>query len=356
MSEKQSKSPEELKAQVAAFAHEEIEDYRDRADLLARVDDISAGQFENITRNTESVEYHNDESGNSVRTPIGTERTVATKQEYIDFLRRVGGSKSDIIRNRTDMITAYGLFESHVDSLIKDIEGAEDTREHSSFLGNGSNSRVFSMDFSGRKYAVRKIRSAEAVNSHLAGAVLGKGISHLEQIIAASFEKGVTIAEIMPGSQFGNLSLEEIRQINDGQLEELLDTIIIANKRGIKFDQKPSNYLYDSKLGFGIVDMTSGEQDIASAIHVSFTNMGIYGRWGSCKTVEEYAKQLEFHQANIDVLKRYRAVVSKKLDGAVLETALIGINRDIDAVQNSIDEYSDPLWVAEQTKNKNKEE
>ncbi len=351
MSERQSKPPEILQAQVAAFAHE-IEDYKDRDNLLSRVAEVAGGEIEDITRTTESVEYHKNESGDSVRTPIGTDRTVATSQEYIDFLRNVGGAKADVIKNRADMLMAYSTFDHKVEQLFRVLVTVENTKEHPSFLGNGSNSRVYSIEHNNNKYAVRKIRSAESVNSHLAGAVLAKGISHLEQIVAASFEKGITIADVIPGRQFGELSVTEIKQITNEQLEEFIDTIILANKRGIKFDQKPSNYLYDSKFGFGIVDLTSGEQELASALYVAFTNMGIYGKWGSCKTDEEYALQLEFHKANIDVLQRYRSIIEKRLDGNTLKVILEGIDRDINAVQNSINEYSDPQWVAKQIESK----
>jgi hypothetical protein len=348
MSEKQSKPPEILQAQAAAFAHEKIEDYKDRDYILSHIAEVSAGDLEDITRTTEKTEYHKNESGDSIKTPIGTKRTIVTSPEYIDYLRKVGGSRSDVIKNRADILRAYNTFEFTVESLMRELETTENTTEHPSFLGNGSNSRVFSLEVSGHKYAVRKIRSAESVNSHLAGAVLAKGIPHLEQIVAASFEKGITVAEIMSGRQFGDLTVEEIKQITDDQLEEFLDTIMTANKRGIKFDQKPSNYLYDAKSGFGIVDLTSGEQDLASAVHVSFTNMGIYGKWGSCNTTEEYALQLEFHKANIDVLKRYRAIIGNKIDGDGVLATLKNIDRDIDAVQNSINEYADPQWVAGQ--------
>ena len=138
--------------------------------------------------------------------------------------------------------------------------------EHPHFLGKGINSRAFSVPVGNNIYVIRvKIgenRSPSGINSYIAPLILGKGIPHLEQIIAASYEKGVTVSELIPGKQIEELTLDDSSEISDVQLETLVDTLVVASKRGIEIDPKSSNLLYDHESGFGIVDYNISRGDI----------------------------------------------------------------------------------------------
>lgn len=364
MSEVTPKSPEVIQAQIATFAAERVEHYQDSGHIFNNLGSLALGEAGDVTRVTAATEYHKGEDGNnSLRIPEGTERTVATAAEYTDFLRSVGGSRYEAIQGRAEMLKEYGRFEPTITTLRTELADPAKRKEHPNFLGNGSNAMVFSITEGDKSYAVRvpkgKGISPGAIDRHLAGAVLGKGIPHLEQIVAASYKDGVTVAEVMPGKEVGHLTPDEIKDITDEQLGELVDTLVAASKHGIEIDPKPSNIFYDPKEGYGIVDyhsskvarMSSADQDLGIIVGWMATgidNAGFYGKpYNSQKTTEDYAQDLEFKKANLEVLERYRSVVEAKLSGEEQQTALAEIDKHIASGKESVDNYSNPQWVAE---------
>jgi len=365
MPENTPKSPELTQAQVATFAAERVEHSSDSGYIFSNLGNLALGELGDITRVTTSPEYHKDEEGNNnLRVPKGTERTVATAAEYTDFLRTVGGSRYEAIQGRADMLKAYGNFEPTIATLRAELADPASRKEHPNFMGNGSNATVFSINEGEKHYAVRvpngKRISPSAIDSHLAGAVLGKGIPHLEQIVAASYKDGVTVAEVMPGKEVGHLTPDEIKGVTDEQLGELVDTLIAVSERGIEIDPKPSNIFYDPKEGYGIVDYhsskvagkNSADQDLGKIVGWMATgidNAGFYGKkpYSSGKTTEDYTHDLEFKKANLVVLERYRSVVGAKLSGEEQQTALTEIDKHIASGKEAVDKYSDPQWVAE---------
>lgn len=365
MSESTPKSPEVIQAQIATFTAERVEHYQDSGYLYNNLGSIALGELGDITRVTTTAEYHKDEDGNNnLRIPKGTERTVATATEYTDFLRSVGGSRYEAIQGRAEMLAGYDRFKPTIASLRAELEDPTTRKQHPNFLGNGSNAMVFSITEGDTSYAIRvpngKGVSPAAIDSHLASAVLGKGVPHLEQIVAASYEDGVTVAEIMPGQEVGHLSVEEIKSVTDEQLEELVDTLVIANERGIEIDPKPSNIFYDPTEGYGIVDYhssrvagkSSADQEIGTVVGwmaTAIDNAGFYGRpYKAERTEDDYARDLEFKKANLEVMQRYRIVVEHKLTGETRQSALNLIDEKLESEQKSVDNYSDSSWVAEQ--------
>lgn len=364
MSEITPKSSELIQAQVATFASERVEHYQDSGHIFNNLGSIAFGETEDITRVTTSDEYHKDEDGRkTLRVPEGTERTVATTAEYADFLRSVGGSRHEAIHGRAEMLKEYGRFESTIAALRLELADPATRKQHPDLLGSGSSTTVFSITESGKSYAVRvpngKGISPAVIDSHVAGAVLGKGIPRLEQIVAASYKDGVTVAEIMPGREVGHLTVDEIRGVTDEQLEELVDTLSAVSEHGIEIDPKPSNIFYDPKEGYGIVDYhsskvagkNSADQDLGTIvgwIAMCIDNAGFYGKpYISEKTTEDYAHDLEFRQANLDVMKHYRFIVEQKLTGETQKTALKQIDERLQSAQESVVNYSNPDWVAE---------
>lgn len=364
MSEAFPKSPEVIQAQVATFAAERVEHYKDSGYIFNNLGSLALGEVVDITRVTTSAEYHKDEDGKTnLRIPEGTERTVATAAEYTEFLRSVGGSRYEAIQGRAEMLKEYGRFEPTIAALRTELADPATRKQHPNFLGNGSNAMVFSITEGEKSYAVRvpngKGISPAAIDSHLAGAVLGKGIPHLEQIVAASYKDGVTVAEVMPGKEVGHLSVEEVRNISDEQLGELVDTLQAVSERGIEIDPKPSNIFYDPKEGFGIVDYHSSkvagkgsaDQELGTIVGWMATgidNAGFYGKPTNYdKTIEDYAHDLEFRKASLDVLMRYRSVAEGKLAGEAQQKALKLIDDKLQSAQNSVESYSNSEWVAE---------
>jgi hypothetical protein len=364
MSETIPKPPEVIQAQIATFAAERVEHYQDSAHIYNNLGSLALGEAGNVTRVTASAEYHKNEDGNNnLRLPEGTERTVATAAEYTDFLRSVGGSRYEAIQGRAEMLKEYGRFEPAIATLRTELADPATRKEHPNFLGNGSNATVFSVTEGDKSYAVRvpngKGISPGAIDSHLAGAVLGKGIPHLEQIVAASYKDGVTVAELMPGREVGHLTVDEIKGITDEQLGELVDTLAAVSEHGIEIDPKPSNIFYDPKEGYGIVDYhsskvagkTTADQDFGTIVGWMATgidNAGFYGKQTNYdKATEDYAHDLEFRKANLDVMKRYRSIVEQKLTGETQQTALKQIDEKLQSAQETVEAYSNPDWVAE---------
>lgn len=361
--ERAPKTPEERQAQVAAFAAERIEHHEDRKHVFDNLDAVASGDVEDVARITSRAEYHKDEDGNTVRVVPGTKRTVATGKEYLDFLRAIGGSRYEGIQGRTEILQKYSEFAPLIDALRKELPDPAKRKEHPTFIGNGSNSKVFSITHEGTTYAVRipngKRVNPSVVDSHLAGALLGKDMPHMEQIVAASYEDGVTVAEMIPGVEMGDLNVEDVRQITDDQLRDLVDTVVKANEKGIEIDPKPSNFLYDRDKGFGVADYhssrvikNSADQDPGTVVgwmSTVITNAGFYGRGSNPEmTVEDYARDRTQHVANLKVLERFRSIVEERLKGDQLQIALSDIDKRIVSYHDTISRYGDADWVADQ--------
>lgn len=343
------KSPELIEAQVAAFASER----QGGGHILLNLGELATGNLRDYIRTTES-----DDFGDA---PVGTEVTIATAPEYIDFLRSVGGSKNEAIQTREEMLTRYNQeFKPIIDNLQKEVQDPRARKEHPAFMGDGSNAAVFRITREGKNYAVRvpNGHNPVGIDRHIAGAVLGKGIPHFEQIVAASYEDSVTVAEIMPGKELAkDMSIEDVEAITDGQLLELVDTLTTATRRGIKIDPKPSNIFYDREFGFGIVDYqpleiagSHARQDLGTLIGwmaIPLLSPGFYGAGFNRKiTAGAYLEDANRMLANLDVLKRYRVVVEDKLDGEEQETALKAINSRIESQQKEINDYLNPEFIA----------
>jgi len=217
-------------------------------------------------------------------------------------------------------------------------------------LGQGSNSTVFSITHDGVSYAVRAGDPAYGTDLHLAAAILGKDIPHLEQIVAASYEDGVTVAKIIPGKEVGKITIDMIKQIPNTQLSELIDTLIAASKRGIRLDPKASNFIYDRNSGFGIVDyqLATSTDNLGTMVGQISTVIGNSGYSGPEITADDYLNNLTLRKAQFDVLKRYRAIVESKLTDTDLQIALKNIDLRIQISQEVINNYSNPQWVEEQ--------
>jgi len=359
----QPKSSNTLQAQAASFAAERVENAQDSGHILMNLGSLAAGEIVEVVRTTRLTEYHRDADGKSVRIPEGTARVVATPKEFISYIQSVGGSSYEGINVRKEMLDNYTEFKPAVDKLRAEIDDPATRKEHTSFLGSGSNAVVFNIEHNGKQYAVRvpngKAANPSAIDSHIAGAVLGKGVPHLERIVAGSYEDGVTVAEIMPGKEMGDLSVEDVSQISNQQLDDWVDTIITISQRGIEIDPKPSNVFYDIKEGFGFVDFhsskvagkSSADQNlgqIAGWMVTPITNAGFYGKpHNNERSEEDYTADLQHHKVNLGVLKRYRSAVEKGLPETEKGEALNKIDSTIVTLQQTVNNYASLTWVAE---------
>jgi hypothetical protein len=330
------KPPEIIQAQIATFAAETIKDCSDRTHIFNNIGMLALGHLCDVVRETESLEWRICESGDCIILPKGTQITVATADGYLAYLRSIGGSKHEAIQDRANILKAYTQFSTQIEKLKADINDSTTRKEHPAFLGSGSISSVYLLESKGINYAARIPKDGSinprTIDDHIGGAILGRGVPHLEQIIAASYEEGVTIAEIMPGKEIGELTIDDIHQITNAQLAELVDTLIAVNERGITIDPNPSNILYDLNAGFGIVDYFSSKVAsrsfatqylgmITGWIADDILKVGVWNK-RHVESVDDYARELDIRNADLEILERYRLVVEEKLRGKDLEFAI----------------------------------
>lgn len=145
-------------------------------------------------------------------------------------------------------------------------------KDDSAFLGSGSNAEAYAVDVNniagvakvglfGRQYAP----------GPLAGVLMSaRGIPHTPQLIAYSNEdNGVMVMTRCPGMdlQAYRDNHVPVPEYSDEQIRELLNTAIMLANRGIAIDPKPSNFLYDPKEGFSIIDFNHRKDDEAPTSH-----------------------------------------------------------------------------------------
>jgi hypothetical protein len=288
---------------------------------------------------------------------------------YLGFLRTVVGSRYEAIEGRAKILSAYKRFQSHVDRLKNELTKLSSIRDHPAFLGNGSSSNVFSIDIEGQLYAIRipnenRVLPPSIVDGHIASAILGEGVPHLEQIVAASYKDGVTVAKIMAGKEMGKLEINELKQVTDLQLDELIDTVIVANNRGINIDPKTSNIFYDSVHGFGIIDYhnskisyNAGVQrigDVVGWLSGPFLSAGFNNENQLERTVDDYMLLQEYYRIHYVLLIRYRERVTVKLGNHPddLKIALKIIDEKIESLRSFLNDISNDLdWANAQLRN-----
>jgi hypothetical protein len=273
------KSPEQLQAQVAAFASNRIQNLTNRDYILSHLPSLAEGTLKDVVRVTDSTEYERRSDGNGyIVTPEGAEVVAGSAADYVGYLR--DADSRDQVMRRTRLLENYQQFDRLADAATE-------------VLGSGSRAEVRRIVGSdGRAYAVRIPKGPRvdipSVEHKVRAALRGQGIPHLEQIVGVSYEKGRTISEVMPGIELTKLSAAELaRHITDDQLDTYIRTIISAYKAGIIIDPKPSNVLYDTQEGFGIIDYNEhtavpGRSDVTLADMIRY---GAYALTGTGRKV-----------------------------------------------------------------------
>lgn len=179
-----------------------------------------------------------------------------------------------IMPEHTQYLDEYAAFSAEVDGLLQEfaIEGLDKRREHPAFIGSGLVSDVFLIRGENKNFVAKIPRSydettrgltnlnpnPEVIRDILTTGIRSKGIPHLEQIRAVSYEKGVVISELIPGKTVSTLTAEEREKITDEQLKTLVETFRLAREAGVVPElENPDNMLYDPVEGFGIIDLDS---------------------------------------------------------------------------------------------------
>lgn len=162
------------------------------------------------------------------------------------------------------LIMRYPEFQGTVNNLLDSIAHLEVPRKHPDYLGAGRRSRAYQISHNGQEYAVRVLKVNQAdcraprfIAEYVASLVRGQGLQGLEQITAVSYEDGVTVSEIAPGTRLDELKGEEYLAITKEHLSQALVVLAKGIERGISFDIVPSNILFSVKQGLTFIDYCS---------------------------------------------------------------------------------------------------
>lgn len=332
------KSQAELNSQAMAFAAYEHETSAEREEIVAMT-----------------------------RRDIGAIATNAMYPQYLNFLRHRRGSRQETIDKRTELQERYTTeFKPSVDQLKQSLEGMDEKQKHESYVNAGTQANVFGFTKDGKEYVVRALKYGASdkvlIDRYMAGTLDVQGNPHFEQIVAASYDDEVTVAERMPGKNLSEISVEDMNQMTDEQMQEFIKTLKIAQNSNIKLDTIAANFMYDKDAGFGLIDLDStnfggvyrGQElgDKLASISQVFQGMGDKARKYSLldtDKIEFYQEMASYTQAKIGVMNRYRTALQEaNLSEADKERAIGKINNEIIFLERQLTDFTDPVRVNEQ--------
>jgi hypothetical protein len=173
------------------------------------------------------------------------------KKAYLDFLRQERKLETSFIEENTRLYRQK--FQPVIAELkAKTIKG--NAQKLPEYLGSGVNGSVFLIEVDGKKYAAKFSLEITQANFELKPLLRAKGVPHTAQLVSYSFEDGVVIMELLPGTDVTNFTPENIPEYSDKDIIQLIDTVRELDAKGIKIDPKPSNFMYDPTKGFSVLD------------------------------------------------------------------------------------------------------
>ncbi len=301
------KRTEAVQAQVASFA--ETLSFREKQRLFQNLGEIS---------------LHSLVDASAIE---GTQGRVerGLLDDYVEHLRRAGGSKNESIQARTELLSNYADFTPEITEWLSQIHTErqdphfdEDKNRHSAIIGSGDFSTIYAFEHDGKdliaKFANEADMSGINVDTIAMDLYAGRGIPHLEQLVAISYEDGVAITERIPGKDFTKLQAEDMDHISSAQMTEALHTMNLAAENGVIFDRAPGNYFYDKKEGFGFIDyMNVKYSDLENPTVLSSSQMAIdfiEGLVGEAEDQTENNQTHDLHLVNsqLSTLQQFREV------------------------------------------------
>gem|GEM_PF-6213281 len=223
-----------------------------------------------------------------------------------------------------------------VEKLVSDVL---DQSPDVVFLGRGGSWSAYELQHDGEVYAVKissgathtpeaTLRSAQHISTT-------RDTQAVEHLIAFDANHGIIIANRVPGKRLIELTPEELAAIPDAHFKKALEDIVEATKEHIKFDPKPTNFLYDAESGFGFVDIEALELDsqfsaeyllrIEAAISgfaCALQNVGVYGK--APRSDEEKMLAIDSIESGIKASNRLTDIAGS-IPNVVPPTALLGI-------------------------------
>lgn len=173
------------------------------------------------------------------------------KDAYVNFLRQEKKLETSFIEENVK--TYKEKFQPAILELKKKI-AQNNFKELPEYLGSGSNGSVFKIKTDGKTYAAKFSRNITQANFEIKPLIRAKHIPHTAQLVSYSFEDGVVIMELLPGTDVTNFTPEEAPEYTDEHIIQLIDTVRELDAKGLVIDPKPSNFMYDSEQGFSVLD------------------------------------------------------------------------------------------------------
>jgi len=290
---------------------------------------------------------------------LGEVVNIVSAEEYQKFLNSIDEKKEQIIHYMDNKFNNYEQYRDQVKEFLKHLKQLKNIQDHQSHIAQ----EVFNINISGKEYVMRYRSSPGSVGNYLIGTSYIEGEKHFEQIIAASIEEGVTIAEKIPGRQLNKLSPEDIANIKDEQISEAFSSLLIAYKRDLGMENKSKNILYDEQEGFGFIDFvrsfshvneTKIKNEHESLVDCYFlplfnglVNLSAASYDWKPKTKEAIENNVLGYKKQLETIRRIYPIIIDKLTGK--EEAIKIINErvisDIAYYEQKIRESQDIEWI-----------
>lgn len=230
------KSQEHLQAQVEAFGDKGVKRFSDEQKKLLQhsAELAKIGDLDNLPPNL---------------SPELVKLIESNRQRYVEFLRKE--EREEIQFRKENAERFKEKFEPTIKALEEKIETDGAKEQH---LGSGSNGDAYRIEVDGKKYAAKFSRMLTQANFEIKPLLHAKGIDHAAQLVAYSFKYKVVIMELLPGTNVTSFSPKNAPEYSDEDIVQLIETIQELDRNGLKIDPKPSNFLYDEKKGFSVLD------------------------------------------------------------------------------------------------------
>lgn len=232
------KSQERLQAQIEVFADQGVAKFsEDQAQMLRH-----AARFSGI-------KDLNNLLPNLPKQPRAFLEKY--KRPYINFLRQKGRMETSFVEEN---IKRYREKFQQVVVALKAKMAQGNFKELPEYLGSGSNGSAFRIEVDGKTYAAKFSGDITQANFEIKPLIQARGIPHTAQLESYSFEDGVVIMGLLPGTDVTKFTPEDALEYSDQDIIQLIETVRDLDARGIVIDPKPSNFMYDTEHGFSILD------------------------------------------------------------------------------------------------------
>ena len=289
---------------------------------------------------------------------LGEVVNIVSAEEYQKFLNSIDEKKEQIIHYMDNKFNNYEQYRDQVKEFLKHLKQLKNIQDHQSHIAQ----EVFNINISGKEYVMRYRSSPGSVGNYLIGTSYIEGEKHFEQIIAASVEDGVTIAEKIPGRQLNKLLPEEITNIKEEHISEAFSSLIIACERGLAMENISKNIMYDKKEGFGFIDFvrsfshidetkTKNEQNHLAdyyfiPLFFNLVNLTASYDWKP-KTKEAIENNVAGYEKKIETIRRIHPIAIARLTGKEESIRLIDkkVTNETNYYQKRIIESQNIEWI-----------